>query len=46
MGTVAGDNTLIVLFPDEPALERWLARFDTLQAPAEPVNALTEALAQ
>ena len=28
VGTVAGDNTLIVLFPDEPALERWLARFD------------------
>ena len=46
VGTVAGDNTLIVLFPDEPALERWLARFAMLQAPAEPVNALTEALAQ
>src|SRR6476469_9113907 len=27
VGTVAGDNTLIVLFPDEPALERWLERF-------------------
>ena len=23
-GTVAGDNTLLVLFPDEPRLERWL----------------------
>jgi transcriptional regulator of arginine metabolism len=46
VGTVAGDNTLIVLFPDEPALERWLARFAMLQAPAEPVNVLTEALAQ
>ena len=46
VGTVAGDNTLIVLFPDEPALERWLARFESLQAPAEPVNVLTEALAQ
>jgi transcriptional regulator of arginine metabolism len=46
VGTVAGDNTLIVLFPDEPALERWLARFETLQAPAEPVAVLTEALAQ
>jgi transcriptional regulator of arginine metabolism len=46
VGTVAGDNTLIVLFPDEPALERWLARFAMLQAPAEPVIVLTEALAQ
>ena len=27
VGTVAGDNTLIVLFADEPALERWLDRF-------------------
>jgi transcriptional regulator of arginine metabolism len=36
VGTVAGDNTLIVLFPDEPALERWLARFQSIQAPAEP----------
>ena len=37
VGTVAGDNTLIVLFPDEPALERWLDRFLAIQAPAEPV---------
>jgi len=36
VGTVAGDNTLIVLFPDEPALERWLDRFLSIQAPAEP----------
>ena len=28
VGTVAGDNTLIVLFPDEPALLRWLAWFE------------------
>ena len=28
---MAGDNTLIVLFPDEPALERWLDRFESLQ---------------
>jgi transcriptional regulator of arginine metabolism len=35
-GTVAGDNTLIVLFPDEPALLRWLDRFLAIQAPAEP----------
>jgi len=36
VGTVAGDNTLIVLFPDEPALDRWLERFDAIQTPAEP----------
>jgi transcriptional regulator of arginine metabolism len=46
VGTVAGDNTLIVLFPDEPALDRWLVRFETLQAPAEPAIALTEALSR
>lgn len=33
VGTVAGDNTLIVLFADELALGRWLARFTTLQSP-------------
>jgi len=26
VGTLAGDNTLLVLFADEPALERWRAR--------------------
>ncbi len=36
VGTVAGDNTLIVLFPDEPALLRWLDRFLAIQAPAQP----------
>jgi len=36
VGTVAGDNTLIVLFPDEPALDRWLDRFLAIQAPVEP----------
>jgi transcriptional regulator of arginine metabolism len=30
-GTLAGDNTLLVLFADEPRLERWLARFRALQ---------------
>jgi len=39
VGTVAGDNTLIVLFPDEPALDRWLERFHTIQAPAGPAIA-------
>jgi transcriptional regulator of arginine metabolism len=43
VGTVAGDNTLIVLFPDEPALERWLVRFDAINAPLE---AHTEALSR
>ena len=46
VGTVAGDNTLIVLFPAEPSLERWLARFESLQAPAEPATIPTEALAR
>jgi transcriptional regulator of arginine metabolism len=35
-GTLAGDNTLIVLFADEPRLERWLDRFRALQ-PKAPV---------
>lgn len=30
-GTLAGDNTLLVLFRDEQLLERWLARFRALQ---------------
>jgi transcriptional regulator of arginine metabolism len=34
VGTLAGDNTLLVLFADEPALERWRARFDALAAQA------------
>lgn len=35
-GTLAGDNTLLVLFADEARLERWLARFRALQGlPAE-----------
>lgn len=45
VGTVAGDNTLIVLFPDEPALLRWLDRFAAIQAPAEGI-AVTEALSR
>ena len=32
VGTVAGDNTLLVLFADELALGRWLDRFTTLQS--------------
>lgn len=45
VGTVAGDNTLIVLFPDELALERWLDRFLAIQAPAETAQH-TEALSR
>ncbi len=29
-GTLAGDNTLLVLFADEVRLERWLARFEAI----------------
>jgi transcriptional regulator of arginine metabolism len=31
VGTLAGDNTLLVLFETEAALERWLVRFSTFQ---------------
>jgi transcriptional regulator of arginine metabolism len=31
-GTLAGDNTLLVLFADEPRLARWLMRFQAIQA--------------
>jgi transcriptional regulator of arginine metabolism len=44
VGTVAGDNTLIVLFPDEPALHGWLERFEALNAAVEaayPTEALS-----
>ncbi len=30
-GTLAGDNTLLVLFADERRLERWLGRFRAIQ---------------
>lgn len=33
-GTLAGDNTLLVLFADESRLERWLARFRSIGAAA------------
>ena len=32
-GTLAGDNTLLVLFADEVRLERWLERFRAFSAP-------------
>jgi len=31
-GTLAGDNTLLVLFADEARLERWRDRFQAVQA--------------
>ena len=31
-GTLAGDNTLLVLFADDTRLERWLERFEALGA--------------
>lgn len=34
VGTLAGDNTLLVLFADEATLDRWLARFTALQSTA------------
>ncbi len=34
VGTLAGDNTLLVLFGDAPALERWRSRFEALAAGA------------
>jgi len=35
-GTLAGDNTLLVLFRDEARLERWLGRFRALQGMVGP----------
>jgi len=35
-GTLAGDNTLLVLFADEARLERWLARFEAIVAQSGP----------
>jgi transcriptional regulator of arginine metabolism len=35
-GTLAGDNTLLVLFADEDRLERWLERFRDLQGLPSP----------
>ena len=39
VGTLAGDNTLLVLFETESALERWLVRFQRYQ-PASAAAAL------
>ncbi len=40
-GTLAGDNTTLVLFADEDRLERWLRRFRALQAAAASSSTLT-----
>ena len=37
-GTLAGDNTLLVLFADEDRLERWLERFRRLQGLPTPAS--------
>jgi transcriptional regulator of arginine metabolism len=41
-GTLAGDNTLLVLFADESRLERWLARFRAIAALAAASAAPTD----
>ncbi len=38
-GTLAGDNTLLVLFADEARLARWLERFRSIQALPVPATA-------
>jgi transcriptional regulator of arginine metabolism len=40
-GTLAGDNTLLVLFADEERLERWLERFEAIGAAAASMAATT-----
>ncbi|HSL33480.1 MAG TPA: hypothetical protein VK871_07505 [Candidatus Limnocylindrales bacterium] len=42
-GTLAGDNTLLVLFADESRLERWLERFETIRTVPEIRPAPVEA---
>ena len=37
-GTLAGDNTLLVLFSDEAHLERWLERFREIQSLPVPAT--------
>lgn len=39
-GTLAGDNTLLVLFADDDRLERWLERFRAIQAIAARITAI------
>jgi transcriptional regulator of arginine metabolism len=39
-GTLAGDNTLLVLFADEPRLLRWRERFDRIRSTAAGASAV------
>jgi transcriptional regulator of arginine metabolism len=40
-GTLAGDNTLLVLFADEERLERWLDRFQAVATATTTVSSAT-----
>jgi transcriptional regulator of arginine metabolism len=42
-GTLAGDNTLLVLFADEARLERWLDRFEDIRSELAGTPASVEA---
>jgi transcriptional regulator of arginine metabolism len=42
-GTLAGDNTTLVLFADEARLERWLRRFEEIRLQAAGAPAVVEA---
>ena len=42
-GTLAGDNTTLVLFADEPRLERWLKRFEEIRSQSAGSSAAVEA---
>jgi transcriptional regulator of arginine metabolism len=42
-GTLAGDNTTLVLFADEARLERWLEHFEEIQSQPAGASAAVEA---
>ena len=42
-GTLAGDNTTLVLFADESRLERWLERFEEIRSQSTGSSAAVEA---
>jgi transcriptional regulator of arginine metabolism len=42
-GTLAGDNTTLVLFADETRLEQWLERFEDIRSQAAGASAAVEA---
>jgi len=42
-GTLAGDNTTLVLFADETRLERWLERFEVIRSQPAAAPAAVEA---